>query len=106
MRRLAVLLLTLVVPACGLFTTVSAGDYPRDCVEDGGCAAMFEGEVCVPCACANAAVSARAEVVSEVGRDFSAARAWCGAMPEIACGPCPEPRVACRSGACVLDARP
>jgi hypothetical protein len=79
---------------------IVATDYPRACVGDGDCALITEGNVCAPCACANAAISKTALPTYEatVRERQALCNQGTGSASCVAC----EKRIAkCSAGMCV-----
>lgn len=77
--------------------TVTATDYDQSCTTDEDCVAVFEGDVCDECKCANATVSKAAQM------DYNLAFTMnqCGSPPPCAAD-CALPVPTCQNGTCSL----
>jgi hypothetical protein len=80
---------------------IRASDFDQSCTGDQDCVAVFEGDVCAPCACANAAIAltARAEYNDARSNLFSSADC---VKPDVECDVCPDPPVSCGQGTCAI----
>lgn len=102
--RLALLAALLLLSACPGSTVMDASRYDQSCARDVDCALVSSGEVCVPCGCPNAAINSGS--ISAWNTEASRARQWCGPIPAVACGPCPETVAKCVSQACTAAPGP
>lgn len=84
---------------CGS-TVISTHGLSTTCSVDADCVAVFVGDACQVCGCANAAIALSSQAAYD--KERSAAEAWCGPRPKALCAPCVETRVGCSSGTCVV----
>ncbi|MEW6430020.1 MAG: hypothetical protein AB1730_00820 [Myxococcota bacterium] len=104
MRLLALLSALLLSSACPGSTVMDASRYDQSCAQDADCAVVYEGDVCAPCGCPNAAINAGS--LAAWNAEASRARQWCGPVPAVACGPCPTRVARCVSQACTTALSP
>jgi hypothetical protein len=79
---------------------ISAKDYDQRCTKTSDCAPVIDGDACIACSCATAAVSQAAFDAFEAKREEL--RKQC--PPQLGCGvDCIAPNIACSAGKCVLN---
>jgi hypothetical protein len=93
MRRLLLLVL---VTACGS-TVITDQGLSRVCAVDADCVAVFLGDACSVCDCANTAIAKTSKGLYD--KELAAARLWCGPRPAIACE-CIGFTALCDAGTC------
>lgn len=91
------LTLLVVLSACG-GTEVAASHYDQACSLDGDCTAVFQGDVCTPCTCPNAGITAASRAKYEA--DVARLKAQCGPTPAVACAACTPTRGLCINKTC------
>lgn len=84
----------------GAGTQVHASDFDQTCKVASDCAAIYEGEVCTPCPCPNAAIAT--SQASSYQSKVTSIRATCGPMPGIACQ-CAARVPACAGSKCGVN---
>lgn len=104
MRRWMVGVVVMALAGAGCFflpeTTIAVSDYDSSCALDSDCLLIREGDVCAPCGCADAAISASSRDAYE--RDVERIEPLCDEeqLGDVACGPCPQVHPVCLDGAC------
>lgn len=78
--------------------TIRASDYDQTCATSDDCVAIYEGSLCAPCGCANAAIAKSA--TSTESTDARARAASCPLVAGISCGACWDSRLTCSGGRC------
>lgn len=102
MRSLVLSVFAVVVSACGTPTVLQAQDYSAACgTQNGECVGVFLGDVCNPCLCNNAAISADQRKIYEA--DLTGAQRSCGNIAAVSCAPCENKTPVCESNTCKLQ---
>ncbi len=82
----------------GTNAQIRASDFDQSCTTAADCAAVFEGPICKPCPCENAAIAkkdAEKYASTKAGAD-------CPPQGDVACAPCVPPILECTAGKCAL----
>jgi hypothetical protein len=79
--------------------TISASEFSQACVENSDCVAVYEGNICNQCGCANASI-AKTDV-----KDYSARRQNAGCpQTDVACAnDCQDAVAICAGGTCSIS---
>ena len=97
MRALfAVLMLSL--SACDPATVLEAKDYSAACQHDADCLTVYLGDVCKPCICDNAAISASQSYIYSA--DKTGAVRSCTSVKQEECAACATVTATCDNGTC------
>ena len=88
----------LTLSACATPTILEEKDYPLTCTFDADCIAVYLGDVCKPCFCDNAAISASARSI--YAADLTGARNSCTSTTQETCAACAPVAVGCDNGTC------
>jgi hypothetical protein len=83
----------------GTNAQIRASDFDQSCTTAADCAAVFEGPICKPCPCENAAIA------KKDAEKYASTKAGADCPPQegdVACAPCLPPIMACNAGKCAL----
>lgn len=79
---------------------IRASSFDKSCNVASDCIAIYEGNVCSPCACPNAAIASSQQ--GAYAAQASQLRATCGAVGDVACGPCSSTTTVCAGNRCAV----
>lgn len=81
----------------GTNAQIRASDFDQSCTAATDCVAVFEGQICSPCGCPNAAI-AKKDL-----QEYASTRAAANCpQTDIACDACAAPAVDCAAGKCAI----
>lgn len=82
----------------GTNTTIKASDFDQSCTTAADCAPIYEGAICTPCACPNAAIAKK-----DLAK-YNDTRADADCPPTgVQCDACSPPAVTCAGGKCAIN---
>lgn len=82
---------------------LSAEGYAKDCAKDADCVAVYEGDLCERCSCANTAIAKSAN--ADYRRETSERQKSCAWREPRKCQACAPVDAVCASGTCALRRR-
>lgn len=91
----------LFLAACGTPTVLEAKDYKVSCTKNSECISVYLGDVCNPCLCDNAAISAEQSQIYSADR--TGAQRSCGPITAIGCAQCAPKTPVCTDGTCAVQ---
>jgi hypothetical protein len=82
----------------GASTQIRASDFTQSCQVASDCTPIYQGEVCTPCACPNAAIATTQ--LDAYQSKLTQIRSTCGPLPAIACADCANATPLCAGNKC------